>query len=80
MTISKEERAELRLQLSDEVPDHLWPNFPDRVIALLDALDASDARIASLEAEVAATRPSLSALRATAEMRSPSRRKGARDV
>jgi hypothetical protein len=48
MTISKEERAELREQLSDEVPDKLWPDLPDHVIALLDALDAADERIADL--------------------------------
>jgi len=52
MTISKEERAELRRQLGDEVPDHLWPDLPDHAIALLDALDAADERIASLEAEI----------------------------
>ncbi|KAK4045234.1 hypothetical protein OUZ56_032642 [Daphnia magna] len=46
--ISKEERAELREQLSDEVPDNLWPELPDHAIALLDALDAADKRIADL--------------------------------
>ena len=47
MTISKEERAELR----DDLARDCYPN--DAYTPLLDALDASDERIASLEAEVA---------------------------
>jgi hypothetical protein len=56
MTISKEERAELRKLLADDngpAAEQLIA-AADAAPRILDALDASDERIASLEAELAA--------------------------
>jgi hypothetical protein len=47
MTISKEERAELRA----DIRANCYPDVSGELTSLLDALDASDERIASLGAE-----------------------------